>query len=142
MAALQEDDRVSLAKLSESLGVPSSTLSDRIKRLQRQGVIAGFQARLSPEAMGLDLLAFVLVSWTDPATEARFLDSVTGHPSVLEVHHVTGNWNYLVKVRVRTTRDYEHFLNRVIKSVQGVQKTETLIALSTQKETWALNLPS
>ena len=142
MAALQEDDRVSLAKLSESLGVPTSTLADRIKRLQRQGVIAGYHARLSPEALGLDLLAYVLVGWTDPATEKRFIERATADPSVLEVHHVTGNWNYLVKVRVRTTREYEQFLHRVIKKVQGVQRTETLIALSTQKETWALTLPT
>ena len=67
---LQEDDRQPLAALSEKIGVAVSTINDRIKRLIRSGVISGFHARVAPEAVGLDLLAFIMVSWSNPKIEA------------------------------------------------------------------------
>jgi Lrp/AsnC family leucine-responsive transcriptional regulator len=139
LAILQRDDRRSLAELSQEIGVPASTINDRIKRLVRQGVIAGFHARLAPEALRLDLLAFVLVGWNDPKVEPLFLERIRASPAVLECHHVTGVWNYMLKVRVGTTRDFEAFLSDVVKATDGVQRTETIIVLSSAKETWALD---
>jgi Lrp/AsnC family transcriptional regulator, leucine-responsive regulatory protein len=136
---LQRDDRRSLAELSAEIGAPASTINDRIRRLVRNGVISGFHARLSPEALRLDLLAFVLVGWNDPTVEAVFLERIQASPAVLECHHVTGVWNYLLKVRVGTTRDFEAFLSEIVKGTEGVQRTETIIALSSAKETWALD---
>jgi Lrp/AsnC family transcriptional regulator, leucine-responsive regulatory protein len=141
LALLQEDDRLSLAELGKRVGIPASTINDRIKRLSRQGVIAGFQARVSPEALGLNLLAFMMVSWSNPKVEAEFLARMRASPAVLECHHITGAWNYLVKVRVGTTRDLERFLAETIKGVEGVERTETLIVLSSAKETFTVSLP-
>ena len=61
---------------------------------------------------------------------------------MLECHHVTGSWNYLLKVRLPNTRDLERFLGQVVKEVQGVQRTETIIALSSAKETTSPDLRS
>jgi Lrp/AsnC family transcriptional regulator, leucine-responsive regulatory protein len=141
LALLQEDDRLSLAELGKRIGIPASTINDRIKRLSRQGVIAGFQARVSPEALGLNLLAFMMVSWSNPKVEAEFLARIQASPAVLECHHITGAWNYLLKVRVGTTRDLERFLAETIKGVEGVERTETLIVLSSAKETFTVSLP-
>jgi len=58
---------------------------------------------------------------------------------VLECHHVTGAWNYLLKVRLRNTKELESFLSGTIKAVHGVERTETLITLSSAKETWTLD---
>jgi Lrp/AsnC family leucine-responsive transcriptional regulator len=139
---LQDDDRQPLAALSEKIGVAVSTINDRIKRLIRSGMISGFHARVAPEAVGLDLLAFIMVSWSNPKVEAIFLEKVKACPDVLECHHVTGVWNHLLKVRVGTTRDLERFLTETIKAVDGVERTETLITLSSTKETWKVNLTS
>jgi Lrp/AsnC family transcriptional regulator, leucine-responsive regulatory protein len=140
LALLQEDDRQPLAVLSEKIGVAVSTINDRIKRLVRFGMISGFHARVAPETVGLNLLAFIMVSWSNPKVEASFLERIKASADVLECHHVTGAWNYLLKVRVSTTRDLERFLTETIKSVDGVERTETLIALSTAKETWKVSL--
>ena len=139
LALLQEDDRLSLAELSAAVGAPASTLSDRVKRLTRQNVISGFHAQLDPEALGLNLLAFVLVAWSDAKVEPIFRERIKASPAVLECHHVTGVWNYLLKVRVKTTRDFEAFLSNVVKSIEGVQRTETIIVLSSLKESSALD---
>lgn len=141
IALLQDDDRVPLAQLSKAIGIPASTLNDRIKRLERQGIIAGFHARVGPEALGLNLLAFMLVAWSNPRVEPVFLKRMKASPAVLECHHVTGAWNYLMKVRVATTRDLEKFLAETVKAVNGVERTETLIVLSSAKETWKLDAP-
>lgn len=135
LALLQTDDRTPVAELGKTLGVPASTLNDRIRRLGKLGIIKGFHAQLDPEKVGLDLLAFVFVGWSDPETEARFLAAIADAPEVQEAHHVTGAWNYLMKVRLQTTRDLEGFFADVLKKVPGVQRTETLIALSSPKET-------
>ena len=104
-------------------------------------MISGFHARVAPEAVGLNLLAFILVSWNNPKVEAVFLQRARMSSEVLECHHITGAWNYLLKVRVGTTRDLERFLTETIKAVDGVERTETLIALSSAKETWKISVP-
>jgi len=135
VSLLQADDRTPVAEIGKRLGVPASTLNDRIRRLVRTGVITGFHAHVSPEQAGLDLLAFVFVGWSDPATEAEFLRRIAGSPEVQECHHVTGAWNYLIKVRLPRTKDLETFLADVVKDVPGLQRTETIIVLSSAKDT-------
>ena len=138
IALLQMDDRVSVAEMGKRLGIPPSTLNDRIHRLVRNGTITGFHAHVSPDMLGLDLLAFVFVGWSDLKTEKEFLRRIADAPQVLECHHVTGAWNYLMKVRLPRTKDLEAFLAGVVKDVPGLQRTETLIVLSTAKETTRL----
>ena len=139
LALLQDDDRLPLAELSKRTGVAASTINDRIKRLVAEGVVAGFHARLDPEKLGLELLAFMFVAWSDPKVEAAFLKKIRAAKPVLECHHVTGAWNYLLKVRLRNTKELEAFLSGTIKAVQGVERTETVITLSSAKETWTLD---
>lgn len=138
LSLLQSNDQASLGELGQVVGLAPSSVKERIKRLTTTGVIEGFHAKVSPEALSLDLLAFVFVGWTDPATEGPFLERALREPAILECHHVTGSWNYLIKVRVRTTRDLEAFLASVIKEIAGVLRTETLIVLSSAKETAVL----
>jgi len=138
LALLQDNDRLGLAELGKSVGAAPSTVNDRIKRLLRNGVITGFHARLAAEGVGLELLAFILVAWSDPKVEAKFLDKIQKMANVLECHHVTGAWNYLIKVRVRNTRELESLLAGTVKTVAGVQRTDTMIALSSVKEGWSI----
>lgn len=132
LTLLQDDDRQSLPNWQRVLACP---------HLQRQGLIAGFHARISPEALGLNLLAFIFVSWSDPKVESVFVKKIRASSDVLECHHVTGPWNYLLKVRVGTTRDLERFLAETVKTVSGVERTETVIVVSSAKETWKFSLP-
>ena len=138
LALLQSDGLQPMAELSKTIGVAASTLSDRVKRLGRLGAITGTHAHVDPHAIGLNLLAFVFVGWSDGVVEAEFLKRVATAPQVLECHHVTGGWNYLLKVRVADTRALEGFLASVLKQVKGLQRTETLIVLSSPKETTEL----
>jgi Lrp/AsnC family leucine-responsive transcriptional regulator len=140
LALLQADDRLPLTKLSAETGIAPSTVNERIKQLVRRGFITGFHARLAPQALGLDLLAFILVGWSDPKTEPNFLKKIRASAAVLECHHITGTWNYLLKIRIKNTGELESFLANTIKGVKGVERTETIIALSSAKETWSLDV--
>ncbi|MBA3448839.1 MAG: Lrp/AsnC family transcriptional regulator [Pseudaminobacter sp.] len=140
LALLQRNGRTSFAELASAAGLAISTTNERVRKLHERGVIEGVHTILSAEALRLDLLAFIFVGWTDPATEEPFLAKVADEPSILECHHVTGAWNYLLKVRTHTTRDLEAFLAAIVKAVPGMQRTETLIVLSSAKETGQLPL--
>ena len=140
LSLLQENGRTSYAELGKAVGLSISSVNERVRKLHDRGVIEGVYSAISPSALRLDLLAFIFVGWTDPATEAPFLARVAKEPSILECHHVTGSWNYLLKVRTYTTRDLEGFLSSIVKGVPGVQRTETLIVMSSAKETFHLPL--
>ena len=100
---LQRDARMPQAALAKRVGLAASSVNERIRKLEQQGFIAGYHARLSAEAMGYDLLAFVYVAWSNPKTEAKFLARVADEAAIIEIHHVTGVWNYMLKVRVRNS---------------------------------------
>jgi len=135
---LQQDGRTPYAELGKAVGLAVSSVNERVRKLGERGVITGVHARVSPAALGLDLLAIIFVGWSDAAVEERFLGRIADEPAILECHHVTGGWNYLLKVRVRNTSALEAFLGSVVKAVEGVQRTETLIVLSSPKETATL----
>jgi Lrp/AsnC family transcriptional regulator, leucine-responsive regulatory protein len=132
---LQKDARTPQHELARIVGLAASSVNERIRKLGERGLITGYHARISPDVMGDDLLAFVYVAWSKPETEKAFLKKITGQATVMEIHHVTGVWNYMLKVRVKNTRMLEGLLARVIKSVAGVERTETIIVLSSLKET-------
>ena len=135
---LQEDGRAPYAELAKAVGPAISSVNERVRKLAERGVITGVHASVAPEAMRFNLLAIVFVGWSDSAVEVQFLARIKAEPAVLECHHVTGAWNYLLKVRVQDTRMLESFLTGVIKPVGGIVRTETLIVLSSVKETGQL----
>ena len=132
---LQKDARIPQAQLAATVGLAASSVNERIRKLGERGLVTGYHARISPEAIGYDLLAFLYVAWSKPETERAFLRKVAGQAVVMEIHHVTGVWNYMLKVRVKNTRMLEAFLARVIKAVPGAERAETIIGLSSPKET-------
>lgn len=132
---LQKDARTPQAQLAAQVGLAASSVNERVRKLGERGLIEGYHAQISAEAMGYDLLAFLYIAWSRPETEKVFLKKVLGQSVVMEAHHVTGTWNYMLKVRVKNTRMLEGLLARVIKAVPGVERTETIIVLSSVKET-------
>ena len=132
---LQKDARTPQAQLAASVGLAASSVNERIRKLGERGLITGYHARISPDVLGYDLLAFIYVAWSKPETEKAFLKKILAQATVMEIHHLTGAWNYMLKVRVKNTRMLEGLLAKVIKSVAGVERTETIIVLSSLKET-------
>lgn len=135
---VQSDGRVTSAALAAATGLSVSAANDRLRRLQERGVIAGWAARIDPEAVGLGLLAFLFVLVDRTERNAPFLAAASALPEVQELHHVTGEWSYLLKVRVASPRALEALITDRIKAIPGVARSMTFIALSSSKETAAL----
>jgi Lrp/AsnC family leucine-responsive transcriptional regulator len=135
---LQANGQQSMAELSKAIGVAPSTLNDRVKRLQRLGAITGFHAHAAPGLLGLDLLAFVFVTCLEVKAAEELVRRAAAAPEVLECHHVTGGWDYLLKVRVANPQALEKLLGELFREAAGLQRSNTMVVLSSQKETSAL----
>ena len=131
---LQRDGRATNADLAAAGNLSVSAANDRLRRLQSRGVILGWTARIDPEAVELGLLAFMFVEVDGAEQNAAFITSATSMEEVLDLHHVTGEWSYLLKVRARDTRALETLITEGIKALPGVVRTRTHIALSSAKE--------
>jgi Lrp/AsnC family leucine-responsive transcriptional regulator len=134
--------RMSWADLASRLGLSAPAAAERVRKLEERGVIRGFAALVEPEALGLDLLAFVAVTIERPEHRGTFLEWVGRCPFVLECHHISGDDDYLIKMRCRGTRELERLISEEMKSLPGVVRTRTSIALSTVKETVVLPVDS
>lgn len=135
LKALQADGRIPTVDLAEKVGLSPTSTSDRVKRLQREGYIAGYGARLDPHRLGLGLLVFVEVSLdkTTPDVFEKFADAVKRAPEVLECHMVAGGFDYLVKTRVADMAAYRRFLGEILLALPGVKETRTYAVMEEVK---------
>jgi Lrp/AsnC family leucine-responsive transcriptional regulator len=140
LSLLQHSGRLSWSALGESLGMTGPAAAERVRRLEEAGVIVGYAALVDPESVGAALTAFVAVTLDRPEHRKGFLKRVAKLAEVQECHHVAGDDDYLLKVRCRGPRDLDRVISDELKSVPGVGRTRTTIALSTAKETPVLAL--
>lgn len=133
VTCLGDDSRRSLADIGGQVGLSTSAVNERIRRLTASGVIRRFTIDADPEALGLGITAFVFVGLAADADETVFRAVAVDHPDIVECQHVTGGWNYLVKIRVASLSGIEAFLDD-LKRRRLVARSETMIALSTVVE--------
>lgn len=137
---LQEDGRIPNVELAERVGLSPTATSERVKRLTREGIIAGYGARLDPQKLGRGFLVFVEVTLdkTTPDVFDRFASAVARAPDVLECHLVAGGFDYLIKTRVADMAAYRVFLGDVLLSLPGVRETRTYAVMEEVKATASL----
>jgi Lrp/AsnC family transcriptional regulator, leucine-responsive regulatory protein len=140
MQELMKNGRATWSELAEKLGLSTPAIADRVRRLEERGIIRGYQAQIDAEAIGLSLTAFIAVTLQLPTQRVAFLSLIESLPAVLECHHIAGDDDYLLKVRCRTTRELDEIISNQIKSLPGIMRTRTTIALFTTKETTVLPL--
>lgn len=134
ISLVQSNGRGTNAEIADSCGLSVSAANERLKRLQERGVITGWSARVDPDAVELGLLAFIFVEIDRSEHDKRFLVAAAEMPEVLELHHITGEWSYLLKVRARDTKALEALITGRLKALPGVARSRTHIALSSAKE--------
>ena len=112
LAELQRDGRASYAELARAVAMSASAVAERIRRLEEAGVIAGYQATINPERVGLTVMAFVRVRY--PTGNYRpFHAMLDSTPEVVEAHHVTGEDCFILKVLARSMRHLEEVTGRI-----------------------------
>lgn len=135
LAVLQADGRIANVELAEKIGLSPTSIGERLKRLQRDGYIEGYGARLNPQMLGLGLLVFVevLLDKTTPDVFERFARAVRLAPEVLECHMVAGGFDYLVKARVADMSAYRRFLGERLLALPGVRESRTYAVMEEVK---------
>ncbi len=135
VAALQAEGRLSHVELAERLGISRPTLLDRVRRLEAEGVLDGYFARVSPESVGKPCVAFVAVRLpgAGEVEERKFWKALEQEPDVLEAHTVAGEDCLLLKVVAETPRGIGERLRR-IRSLAPQVATRTTMVLQTHFE--------
>ena len=136
---LQEDGRASHSAIAEAVGLSQPSVHERVKKLEARGVIKGYAAIVEPEALGLDVLAFVSVRLNDYKPD-DIASAIADIPEIVETHHIAGDECFIVKVRCRTNKDLQSILQRIWEA-GPVVGSKTTVAFATSKETTALPLP-
>ncbi|MCK4531172.1 MAG: Lrp/AsnC family transcriptional regulator [Candidatus Marinimicrobia bacterium] len=134
---LQDNARTSNAEIARHMGMTASAIYERVKKLEKAGVVKAYEARLEPAILGLNLLAIVLISLYD-LTKMRDTGKVlAGFDKIQEIHYIAGKGSILAKVRTSGTEDLEKLLDNM-NLIDNVKNTESTIVLKTEKETSSL----
>jgi Lrp/AsnC family transcriptional regulator, leucine-responsive regulatory protein len=143
LRALQDDGRMTNVELAERVGLSATPCSERVKRLERDGIIAGYHARLDPHALGQALLVFVEIRLA--AKSGRIFDEfkreVLKLPNVLECHLVSGDFDYLIKARIPEMNAYRKLLGDMLLALPGARESRSYVVMEEIKESLALTIP-
>lgn len=142
LALLQSDGRLSVAELARTVNLTLTPCIERVRRLERDGYIEGYFAKLSPRHLGQQLLAFTEVTLDHATSDVfqRFKETVQRMDEIVECHMVAGGFDYLLKTRVRDMDEYRRVLGDRIANIRGVRHTQTYFVLEEVKSTHVLRI--
>ena len=137
---LQRQGRISMTELAEQIGLSTSPCTERVKRMEREGVITGYHARLSPVALGKTLLVFIEIKLASKSDEVfeKVRKELLHVADVQECHLVSGGFDYLVKARLGGMSEYRRLLGDVLKKLPVEAESHSYIVMEEIKETMAL----
>jgi Lrp/AsnC family leucine-responsive transcriptional regulator len=131
---LQQKARIPNVEVARQVGMAPSAVLERIRKLEKQGFIDGYEVRLNPKRFARSLVAFVSVRLKKLDAEIDVGQTLSQLAEVQEVHYVAGEDAFLVKVRTADTEALSELIRDKIATIAGVQSTQTAIVLSTYKE--------
>src|SRR3954464_4536356 len=141
LSILQGDGRIVMKDLAEQVGLSLTPCIERVKKMERDGVIAGYYARVNPQAMGLQILVFVEITLLQKSETAfeRFRRAMLGIPEVMECHLVSGDFDYLIKARIPEMSEYRRLLGEILHLADSAQ-SKSYVVMEEVKETLALSI--
>ena len=132
---LQEKARIPNVEVARQVGLAPSAVLERIRKLEKQKIVEGYEVRLNPRFFDKGLVAFITVKTDENADEIEVGKKLARRPKVQEVHYVAGEDAFMVKLRGENTEEIGRMIRETIRSIDGVQSTKTSIVMSTYKET-------
>ncbi|MGL1890551.1 MAG: Lrp/AsnC family transcriptional regulator [Spirochaetaceae bacterium] len=130
---LQSNARISASDIAKEVNLSVSAVSERLRKLETSKVIQKYTAILDPVKLEKELSAFMLISLKNPQTSHTFLDFIDDEDDVLSCSYISGEFDYMIKIITKNTDTLTKVLNR-IKSVDGVDKTNTMVILNSEKD--------
>lgn len=136
LAELQKNGRASLQEISQAAGLSSTPCWTRMKRMEESGVIERYTVNLNAEALGLGETVMVQVtldSHSDNTLE-KFGEILASIPEVVEAYLVSGEYDYLLRIAVKDTKDYERLLREKLYKIKGIRHSKSSFVLRTLKK--------
>jgi Lrp/AsnC family leucine-responsive transcriptional regulator len=134
LALIQRDGRQPYARLGKHVSLSAAAVHERLHKLATAGIIRHWSARVSAEAAGYPVLAFVRIQTDVPANARSLTEAVAAMAEVMEVHHIGGEWNCLLKIRAATPAALDDLVSEHIAALPGVLRLQTEQVLSSVKE--------
>ena len=144
LQVLQTDSRTSLQEIGHAVGLSPSPCWGRIKKMEEAGVIEGYTVRLNPQLLGLGdtvMVQVTLDSHSDNTLE-KFGETLAAIPEVIEAWLVSGEYDYLLRIAVRDTQDYERLLREKLYKIKGIRHSKSSYVQRTLKKADLPLLPS
>ncbi|AXK40730.1 winged helix-turn-helix transcriptional regulator [Crenobacter cavernae] len=137
---LQANGRMSMTELAEKVGLSITPCTERVRRLERDGVIEGYYAKLNPQALGATLLVFVEIKLSAKSGEIfeAFRREVMKLPQVLDCHLVSGDFDYLIKARIADMSHYRKLLGDILLQLPNANESKSYVVMEEVKETLLL----
>lgn len=139
---LQNDGRIAMTELADRVHLSPTPCSDRFKRMERDGVILGYHARVNPHAVGRNLLVFLEIKLSAKSGDVfdRVKEALRVVPEVLECHLVSGEFDYLVKARLSEMNAYRRLLGDILKRLPAAASSHSYVVMEEVKESTFLDM--
>jgi len=139
---LQQDGRISNVALAKKVNLSATPCLERVRRMERRGFIKGYTALLDPHKVEAGVLVFVEIDLLRNSPDAfrDFRREALKLPELLECHLVSGNFDYLLKARVKDMKQYRELLGEKILALPGVSDSRSYVVMEEVKESTALNV--
>ena len=139
---LQQNDRIAMTELAEKVGLSTTPVTERVRRLEREGIISGYHARLNPHALGQSLLVFVEIKLRSKSGNIfeDFRREVALIPQIMECHLVSGEYDYLIKVRLPDMSAYRDMLGNILLQLPAAAESRSYVVMEEVKEEMMLTL--
>ncbi len=140
---IQKDGRIAVVELAKRVNLTKTPCAERLKRLEKSGVITGYHARINPKALNIAHLTFVEVQLKSTTADALadFNRAVLKAKEIQSCHMVAGGFDYLLKVRTNDIDGYRKTLGTVIARLPHVQQTHTYVVMEEVKDDPLLDVP-
>lgn len=133
---LIENARINLTDLAAKAHLSVSATSERVRKLESDGIISRYSAVINYDRLGYDVTAYMDVILDDPAFKENIISFAAGNPDIVECDYVAGDYDFLLKISTRNTRTLEHLLTSV-RALKGVGRTRTTLVLSNHKQAFS-----
>jgi Lrp/AsnC family transcriptional regulator for asnA, asnC and gidA len=132
LRALMEDARTPILQIAREVGISGAAIHQRLRKLDKSGLIAGSKFIIDPKVLGYTTMAFVGVYLDKAVSNPEAVKQLKKIPEVIECHYTTGHWSIFLKILSKNNEHLMHLLNTEVQSIKGVSRTETFISLQQQ----------
>jgi len=135
MNIIQKNARITNVEIARRLKMAPSGVLERIRKLEKRGIILGYESKINPETVGKGLLVFLFIRTDEALGETGVAKRIAEIPEVLEVHMISGEDCYLVKLRAGSAQELTEIMKERFGKLKSIRSTRTTIVLETFKET-------